>query len=56
MLPAASFAYDVSEHGGIVAVFNLERSEGDERADFLFLGPCEESLPRVFFGPSEDPS
>ncbi len=29
-----------------VAVFNLDRSAGDEQADFLFLGPCEETLPK----------
>jgi NAD+-dependent protein deacetylase sirtuin 5 len=39
----------VAEHGGKVAIFNIERSDGDEDADFLFLGPCEESLPRVLF-------
>ncbi|KAJ7837056.1 hypothetical protein B0H14DRAFT_2362552, partial [Mycena olivaceomarginata] len=33
------------EHGGRVTVFNLERSDGDEYADFVFLGPCEETLP-----------
>ena len=31
--------------GGTVAVFNLDRSQGDDEADFLFLGPCEETLP-----------
>ncbi|KAF8324098.1 DHS-like NAD/FAD-binding domain-containing protein [Clavulina sp. PMI_390] len=45
--PAASFAGDVQENGGTVAVFNLDRSEGDDEADFLFLGPCEETLPRI---------
>ncbi|KAI0028200.1 DHS-like NAD/FAD-binding domain-containing protein [Vararia minispora EC-137] len=43
--PAAGYAATVQEHGGKVAVFNLNRSEGDEEADFLFLGPCEETLP-----------
>ncbi|KAF9046031.1 DHS-like NAD/FAD-binding domain-containing protein [Hymenopellis radicata] len=42
--PAAGYAYTVSENGGAVAVFNLE---GDDDADFLFLGPCEETLPRA---------
>jgi hypothetical protein len=28
-------------------VFNLERSDGDEYADFLFLGPCEKTLPKA---------
>ena len=34
----------MQEHGGKVAVFNIERSKGDSDADFLFLGPCEETL------------
>ena len=33
--------------GGKVAVFNIERSEGDEDADFLFLGPCEQTIPEA---------
>ncbi|TFY83847.1 hypothetical protein EWM64_g174 [Hericium alpestre] len=45
--PAASYAYEVKANGGQVAVFNLDRSEGDEDADFLFLGPCEETLVQV---------
>lgn len=45
--PAAGYAAEVQEHGGRVAVFNLERSDGDEYADFLFLGPCEKSLPEA---------
>lgn len=45
--PAAKFAAAVQEHGGKVAVFNLERTKGDETADFLFLGPCEELLPEA---------
>ncbi|OCH94259.1 DHS-like NAD/FAD-binding domain-containing protein [Obba rivulosa] len=45
--PAAGFAYQVKENGGKVAVFNLDRSEGDHMADFLFLGPCEETLPKA---------
>ncbi|KAJ7491273.1 DHS-like NAD/FAD-binding domain-containing protein [Mycena latifolia] len=43
--PAAGYASVVQENGGKVAVFNLERSEGDSEADFLFLGPCEKTLP-----------
>ncbi|KZV87587.1 DHS-like NAD/FAD-binding domain-containing protein [Exidia glandulosa HHB12029] len=45
--PAASYAEEVKSHGGRVAVFNLDRSQGDGDADFLFLGPCEETLPRA---------
>ncbi|KAI0786339.1 DHS-like NAD/FAD-binding domain-containing protein [Abortiporus biennis] len=43
--PAASYANVVKRRGGKVAVFNLDRSQGDNQADFLFLGPCEETLP-----------
>ncbi|GBE78763.1 NAD-dependent protein [Sparassis crispa] len=46
--PAAGFAYEVTEHGGKVAIFNIDSSD-DERADFFFAGPCEETLPRIFF-------
>lgn len=52
--PAAGYAYEVAEHGGTVAIFNVERTEGDEDADFLFLGPCEETLPRVLFRINDD--
>ncbi|THV05513.1 DHS-like NAD/FAD-binding domain-containing protein [Dendrothele bispora CBS 962.96] len=45
--PAAVYAEVVAENGGKVAVFNLDRSEGDEDANFLFLGPCEETLPEA---------
>jgi hypothetical protein len=37
----------VKECGGKVAVFNLERSNGDEEADYLFLGNCEVTLTDV---------
>ncbi|KAK0228665.1 DHS-like NAD/FAD-binding domain-containing protein, partial [Armillaria fumosa] len=46
---AVGFAYEVSQHGGKVAVFNLDRSEGDDQTSFLFLGPCEETFPDVLF-------
>ncbi|THH12625.1 hypothetical protein EW146_g7520 [Bondarzewia mesenterica] len=45
--PAASYAEEVRNHGGKVAVFNLNRSDGDDDADFLFLGPCKELLPKA---------
>jgi NAD-dependent deacetylase sirtuin 5 len=45
--PAAGYANEVQDQGGLVAVFNLERSNGDGDADFRFLGPCEVELPRV---------
>ncbi|EJD00915.1 DHS-like NAD/FAD-binding domain-containing protein [Fomitiporia mediterranea MF3/22] len=45
--PAAAYAGDVQRHGGKVAVFNIDRSDGDGAADYLFLGPCEETLPQA---------
>ncbi|KAG8943673.1 hypothetical protein FRC04_002573 [Tulasnella sp. 424] len=45
--PAAGFAGIVKAKGGKTAVFNLERSAGDKKADFLFLGPCAETLPQA---------
>nr|VWO94500.1 NAD-dependent protein deacylase (EC (Regulatory protein SIR2 homolog) [Ganoderma boninense] len=45
--PAATFAATVKERGGTVAVFNVERSDRDGLADFVFLGPCEEILLKV---------
>jgi NAD+-dependent protein deacetylase sirtuin 5 len=46
--PASTYAYRVKRRGGKVAVFNVEPSEGDDRADFVFREPCEVQLPRVF--------
>lgn len=46
--PASTYAYRVQRRGGKVAVFNLEPSVGDDHADFLFRGPCEVQLSRVF--------
>ncbi|KAG5653802.1 hypothetical protein H0H81_010472 [Sphagnurus paluster] len=45
--PAAGYAAQVKKNGGKVAVFNLGRSAGDGKADYLFLGPCDEMLPEV---------
>lgn len=42
----------VRVNGGRVAVFNLDRSQGDKYADFLFLGPCEETLPSALGAPA----
>ncbi|KDN51660.1 hypothetical protein RSAG8_00206, partial [Rhizoctonia solani AG-8 WAC10335] len=42
--PAAGFADVVQDNGGKVAVFDIEASQGDQNADFLFLGPCEKTL------------
>ena len=47
--PAAGYAYEIAERGGKVAIFNLEQGEGDADADFVFLGPCEETLPKALF-------
>jgi hypothetical protein len=38
------YAPTVGSNGGEVAVFNLD-SNSDKDADFLFLSPCEETLP-----------
>ncbi|KAK7059161.1 hypothetical protein VNI00_001788 [Paramarasmius palmivorus] len=46
--PASTFAYRVKRRGGKVAIFNLESSQQDEAADFVFTGACEEPL---FFPP-----
>ncbi len=45
--PASTYAYRVQRHGGKVAVFNLDPSEKDEKADFVFRGPCEVILPQL---------
>lgn len=45
--PASTYAYRVQKHGGKVAVFNLDPSEKDMRADFVFRGPCENILPEL---------
>ncbi|EPS97622.1 hypothetical protein FOMPIDRAFT_1128092 [Fomitopsis schrenkii] len=46
--PASTYAYRVQRHGGKVAVFNLDPSEKDELADFVFRGGCENILPALF--------
>jgi NAD+-dependent protein deacetylase sirtuin 5 len=43
--PAASYSSTVLSNGGTVAVFNIE--EIDDDAQFLFLGGCEETLPKA---------
>ncbi|KAE9399026.1 DHS-like NAD/FAD-binding domain-containing protein [Gymnopus androsaceus JB14] len=45
--PAAGFAEQVQKNGGNVAVFNIDHSAGDKKADFLFLGPCQDLLPQA---------
>ncbi|KAH9948247.1 hypothetical protein B0H21DRAFT_734252 [Amylocystis lapponica] len=37
--PSARYAHGIYEHGGNVAVFNIEQSDGDQSADFLFRVP-----------------
>ncbi|KIJ12466.1 hypothetical protein PAXINDRAFT_177174 [Paxillus involutus ATCC 200175] len=46
--PASTFASGVKEHGGKVAIFNVEPSGEDEEADFVFAGRCETVLPDLF--------
>lgn len=49
--PAASFASQVKARGrGKIAVFGLDPAPGDEDADFLFRGPCEETLAKLLQG------
>ena len=45
--PAASYATTVKKNGGTVAVFNLAPSQGDGKADFVFYGSCEETIPAL---------
>jgi len=45
--PAAGYMHTVKRRGGKVAIFNVERSNNDEIADFLFLGPCEDTIPEA---------
>ncbi|KAF9534394.1 DHS-like NAD/FAD-binding domain-containing protein [Crepidotus variabilis] len=45
--PAAGYAHQVKANGGKVAVFNLEKTDGDRKSDFRFLGACEEILPKA---------
>ncbi|KAJ1299665.1 hypothetical protein OPQ81_011058 [Rhizoctonia solani] len=45
--PAAGYVKTVKNNGGKVAVFNIEASPQDEDADFVFLGPCEGTLPAM---------
>ncbi|KIM21787.1 hypothetical protein M408DRAFT_300425 [Serendipita vermifera MAFF 305830] len=42
--PAAGFVNTIRQRGGKVAVFNVEWTR-DWTPDFLFLGPCKETLP-----------
>ncbi|KAJ7281618.1 DHS-like NAD/FAD-binding domain-containing protein [Mycena rebaudengoi] len=44
---AAGYAHEVAENGGAVAMFNSERTDDDDFAQFFFLCPCEETFPRV---------
>ena len=45
--PAAGYANEVQANGGLVTVFNLEKSRSGRKGDFLFLGPCEVEIPRA---------
>lgn len=37
----------VQDGGGKVAVFNFDDNESVQDADFAFVGPCEDLLPRA---------
>ncbi|KAJ2932622.1 hypothetical protein H1R20_g4466, partial [Candolleomyces eurysporus] len=45
--PASSYAGTVKKNGGHVALFNLGPSQGDDTADFVVYGPCEETIPKT---------
>ena len=48
-MPAGVFAMVVQEDaGGATAVFNIEPSYRDRKANFVFEGPCEETLFHAF--------
>jgi NAD+-dependent protein deacetylase sirtuin 5 len=47
--PAAGFAFEVKTNGGKVATFNIEKGH-DEDVDFEFVGPCEETMPKILLG------
>ena len=39
--------HEVADHGGTIAVFDIEKPGEDDFADFFFPGPCEETLPSI---------
>ena len=43
------FAYEVADHGGKVAVINVQMEEGNDHRDFVFPGPYERTLSDVLF-------
>ncbi|VDB83989.1 unnamed protein product [Peniophora sp. CBMAI 1063] len=45
--PASRIGERVQAHGGKVVVFNMEMSNHADQADFVFLGPCEETLREI---------
>ncbi|KNZ75382.1 NAD-dependent deacetylase sirtuin-5 [Termitomyces sp. J132] len=45
--PAGSYMAEVQDNGGTAVIFNMDSTELDEEADFLFRGPCEVELLRV---------
>jgi len=45
--PASTLGGRVKANGGRVVVFNIEAGNHAEEADFVFLGPCEETLGQV---------
>lgn len=54
VFPAAAYAHEVMDNGGKAAVFNIERTAGDENMDFAFVGPCEETLRAALYSTSSD--
>lgn len=45
--PASKIGGRVKARGGKVALFNVELGNHADEADFVFLGPCEQSLTEV---------
>ncbi|KAI8969792.1 DHS-like NAD/FAD-binding domain-containing protein [Trametes punicea] len=52
--PAATLSVKVKEHGGTVAVFDIEHVKRDDIADFVSLGSCEDIFPRVLAVPDSN--
>jgi len=46
--PASSFASQVKEHNGQVAIFDIHPPNKHDEADFIFLGSCDVTLPEIF--------
>ncbi|KZT63371.1 hypothetical protein DAEQUDRAFT_680528, partial [Daedalea quercina L-15889] len=52
--PAVIYVPDIKYSRGKLAVFNSKEAAKDQYSDFLFVGPCEETLPKALFGEQTD--